>query len=215
MELKEYWEILTKEKVLFWSLFLGIIMGGLMFFIFQTDVYGFEMSIDVGRENSLKLERTGFKKELNYDYYYRLEADDNFTKNVVAWLSDAKMKQAIFSLATKKAVKNKINSNFTLAKKRFKAKQLAPNYIKIKSKLIDEAQAEILYQSIKEIIQERNHRLANFNQTENELPWFKLIFYQPLSYLYKISFSLSATMSILVGFWVSFFAVLIKHYWEK
>lgn len=201
MELKEYALILKKYKKVFFGVWLGFFAVAMLMFFLQKNLFEATLSIDLGRN---KVE-TSQNKEAGYDQFYRLEADDRFSKNIEQWLKDPNVVNAVYA-ESKISLKNETLGSLS---KKFKAEKLAPGYLQVRYAVEDQAQAKKISDAIREQI---NRKIEVLNPKEEN--WFEAVFSGPVMAPKKLPWELFFLGGLLGGLLIAFFATLTVFYWQ-
>lgn len=197
MELKEYLKIIKKNSVIFWITWILVVIVAELVLIFEPQKYQISLPIGLSRTDS-QLE------ESDYDYFYQLEANNLFGKEVVRWVNDSgAIKDAIDDLiGTEEAAK---------IKKTLIAEQLSSGFIKIQFLVDSPNNLGSTVDKIKSAIEQRVVALA----PNKEKPWFKLVFGEVFIEKKQLPFWPINIFAVLIGFWVALFFALLRHYWQK
>lgn len=194
MELKDYFYLIKRNKNLFWSIWLGVILIGIGTLIFQPEKYQATMSIDIARTQD---ENKDYSKDYSkdYDQYYRLEADERFSRQIVAWLKDP---------ATLGSIKEEEKNNF----QKLKAEKLAPSFVQIEYQLAIDQNAKQTFVAIQKAL---DGKVTALDPGTGE--WFRLVYYGPVLTPATLPFWPVIFGALILGLLTSIFALLAKEYW--
>lgn len=202
MELKKLIKILLKNKGLFIGVWLAIVILATVWFFSQSPKYEAFLAVEISRDS---LEET---KDYQYNQYYRLLADEKFADTVTQWSKDPEIVKVIFQEAK---VPLEVDS-LRQASKILNGEKMTANYVQIKFSASSEERAERIVDSIKKTFSSKAEDLNQFSQDKN---WFKLIFSDSLIVLKKNSFGITFIASLVLGFILAIFVVLMHHYWKE
>lgn len=201
MELKEFIDLLKNNIKVFWLILIGAIFVGLGIFNYQKSFYVASIGVDIAREK----ENIKDSPNYQYDQFYRLQADEKFGQNIVSWLEDPSFN----NLNQKDFEKGQVGEWSDISG--IKVFQPSANYLKIDFKSKNPLSAHLFGKVLKENLKERTEQL-NFSQSDN---WFKLIFSQTYVAKNNPNIYIFLIVSILLGSFLGFLAVLFKDYFQK
>lgn len=193
MELKEYIAIFKKHFKLF-LLATALIMAAII--IFQSAkplTYKTSLALNITRDGSQKTD------DYKYDEFYRLQADERFADTVVRWMALPGITADICDEAG-------VSKN-----KKFKAKRFSSQVIEITYITSDVKTAQKLSDSIIKVLNRETEKLNEFQKNE---AWFKILGSRPIITNNKPDLWKTALVGLLIGAFLGFWAILIKHYLE-
>jgi len=213
MELKEYVRVIKeniKPFLFLWFLAVGV---SLVIFIQKEKVFEVVVSLDLARQEKKVQPGEELKNEsIEYDHYYRMEADDRFGKKISKWMEDARIREKIFA----KAKENGFDDELEIAKigKSIRAEQLAPGYVKISWRISNPADAGKVALAVQTILKEK---VASLGEQEGNKTkeWFRLVFNEPIVFERKMELKLFLPLALLGGFLIANFIVLFWYYWKN
>ncbi|MEI9966798.1 MAG: hypothetical protein WDN67_04160 [Candidatus Moraniibacteriota bacterium] len=88
MELREYLDIIWRDRRFLGGVFLLGLALGLLVFLFQPVRFQGSLLLNIGRSVSAQAPVSG---EYTYDDFYRLQADERFADTVVRWLQSPRI----------------------------------------------------------------------------------------------------------------------------
>jgi len=193
MELKEYIAILKKHFKLFLLMIFLVAAAIIVFQIARPLTYKASLALNITRDGSQKTD------DYKYDDFYRLQADERFADTVVRWMALPAITKSIYSEAG-------VSEN-----EKFKAKRLSSQLIEITYFTSDVKTAQELSKAIIKTLNRETKKLNEFQKNEN---WFRILESEPAIKDNRIDLWKSSLAGILIGFFLGFWAVLIKHYLE-
>ena len=199
MELKEYWLILQKYRDLFAIIVATTIILFLVYFFLRPVYFDASLTINITRSG---IQETS---DYQYDSFYRLQADEKFADTLVQWLKSPSVVTNIY----RKAGLLYPKSNLRKLSKRLKADRVSPQSIIVTYSSPDQKSAEQLSKSIKQEITENIQSLNTQQKQEN---WFKIIVLDPVIIAHSVSIFWILGISLLSGFFLGFWTVLIVFY---
>jgi capsular polysaccharide biosynthesis protein len=199
MELKEYWLILQKYRDLFAIIVATTIILFLVYFFLRPVYFDASLTINITRSG---IQETS---DYQYDSFYRLQADEKFADTLVQWLKSPSVVTNIY----RKAGLVYPKSNLRKLSKRLKADRVSPQSIIVTYSSPDQKSAEQLSKSIKQEITENIQSLNTQQKQEN---WFKIIVLDPVIIAHSVSIFWILGISLLSGFFLGFWTVLIVFY---
>jgi len=194
MDLKEYIQIFKKHFKLFVFVIITTVVGGVVVQTLLPTMHKVEVSLDITRSGQ-QIETTDYR----YDEFYRLQADERFADTVVRWLQSGRIREDI-AIATKE-----------ISFKKLKARRLSSQLVEVTFLVSEIKHSEKVTNSISNVLNKKSKEL---NKDQNNPNWFKIIVSKPVVSECKLSIvKLIIIMSIL-GAFIGFWAVFIKHYLE-
>ncbi len=199
MEIKEYLNLLKAQKRLFWEIVGGIILVSFAYFYLKPVVYETSLILNVTRKGSQA------SQDYRFDDFYRLQADEKFSETLVQWLKSPRVISDIWSHAGK----DLRNPSLRQISGMIKAEKLSPQVISVKFSASEPETAKKISASILEIISEKTESL---NKDQQEETWFQIQAFDPIIVLAQINPLKLLFFSFLVGIFLGFWTVLIRHY---
>ncbi len=199
MELKEYLKIFKANIKIFLIAVILIVVGSFVYFGTKPVSYNNSLTLNITRMGEQKT------NAYQYDDYYRLQADDQFSDTIVEWLKDPRTVANIYADAKVDAGK-------------FSMKQLSGSFgvEKLSSQIVSVSfSAPTVEQGEKisgAIVREISKNTDMLNQSQNEENWFKIVAQDPVIIRWHISPFLIFLASLLAGIFVAFWLVLVVHY---
>ena len=202
MDLKNYIKIFAKNWV--WLLVtVAIVLGiGIGYKKYQdSKPISYEVSL------LLNVTRLGTQSTdaYRFDDFYRLQADERFADTVVRWLESPRIVSNIYNEI------GKVSGDVSLKElsSAFKAKRLTSQVIEVDFKSESASSAQDTSVAVTRMLNEESKSL---NQFQKEDSWFKVIGDEPVIKEYKVSWKNVLLVSIVLGIFLGFWVVLIKHY---
>jgi len=193
MELKEYITIFKKHFKLFLLMIFLVTAAIIVFQIVRPLTYKTSLALNITRDGSQKTD------DYKYDDFYRLQADERFADTVVRWMALPAITESIYSEAG------------VSEGEKFKAKRLSSQLIEITYITSDVKTAQKLSDSIIKVLNRETEKLNEFQKNE---AWFKILGGQPIITDNKPNLWKSAPVGLLIGVFLGFWTVIIKHYLE-
>jgi len=201
MEFKNFLKLIKTYLATFITLFLIVFFTGLLIYDYQNKLYNGNVAVNISREASLKNQ----KEEFQYDYFYRLQADEKFGKNVISWVGDPKL------MNQNKVDFEKIKRSNWEDISKVKAVQQSPNYVRISFKSQTPQSAMIFGKVLGENLIDKAESLNESKKNDN---WFKLVVDETQISKTDINIYLVLIFSSLLGILVGIFGVLIMNYFS-
>jgi len=199
MELKEYFLIIKKQLTLFFAVIFLVILSVFVYFLFRPILFDISIFLNITRAGNQNF------NEYSYDNFYRLQADDKFAETVVEWLKSPR----IVSDINTEAGREMKNVSLRQLTRVFQTTKLSSQIVSVKFSAIDQKTAEKLSLSISKILKQKVERL-NEDQKQND--WFEIKADVPIIIQNKPNYGIVFVVSLLVGIFLGFWVVLIKHY---
>ncbi len=206
MELKELIAILKKNKVIFWSIWLSIILltGIFYHWINFSAPYQANFSINLGRSEQGR----GADYSVDHDHYYRLEADELFAKRVSNWLQEPTIVREILA-------KSKQSSPVSFAgslEEFFEVGKQATGLLSVTFATSSSQNTQAIFSATQKTLQSQVEKL---NRGQSKPGWFQLIFSQPLTLPKSYPISPFLAFSLAGGLFLAILGTLIRHYWQE
>ncbi len=201
MELKEYLNIIKKHQQLFFGTIIIIALVVLGYFYLLPVRYDASLTLNVTRAGSQ--ETTDYK----YDDYYRLQADERFVDTIVEWLKSPRVVSDIYAAANMESdssAAGKLSKNITAEKR-------SSQIVAVSFSASTASDAQKISAGIAKVVIE-NTNLLNNDQKENT--WFEIVSAAPVIAKYQPNYKIILLASLLLGIFLGFWGVLIKHYLE-
>jgi capsular polysaccharide biosynthesis protein len=199
MELKEYLAIFKKHLKLFLGVITIFLLAGLAWQFLQPLTYKSSLTLNVTRIGTQKTDA------YRYDGFYRLQADERFADTVVRWLQSPRIVADIYNDA--KIMASGLSQR-TLSKI-FKAQRLSSQEILVTYVTSDSRTAQTLAESIVKVINSKADELNKFQKEEN---WFTILGSEPVVRENRRDTRIVLFASLVLGAFLGFWAVLIRHY---
>lgn len=199
MELREYVGIFRRNTHVFLVTVAACVIVGLVWQISQREYVVSDLTLNVTR--------SGSEKTIDYQYhdFYRLQADERFADTVVRWLQSPRTVSDIFADARLDAGDM---SQRTLAHT-LKAERLSSQVIRVTYDAKDVQAAEKLAHSIVTVL---NKESATLNKDQQESAWFTIQGAEPVVRDGRLSIAFVFVVSLAIGAFLGFWAVLFQNY---
>ncbi len=188
MELREFFRLFVVRKKLFFGIIFVSIIGGIIFFFAQPQMYKTYLLLNITRNH---VQNT---TDYTYDDFYRLQADERFADTVVRWVGAPHVKIAVFGA----------DSRVHLSAKRTSSQVVEVTYKTRTQEAAQEAASALL-----SVI---NQEAENLNDHQKKVGWFYVIGSDPV--IVDVTHALQAVLLVVgfAGFFIAFWAVLIVQY---
>ncbi len=201
MELREIVEIFRKQR----NFYLGIVL----LFVFTAWLWQLDQGVNYQATLLLNIGRAGVSETTDYTYdsFYRLQADERFADTVVRWLTTPRVVEDIY-------YESRLNPTGLDAKALgavFSAGRLSSQMITVKYGGADPKVLEELARSAVTVL---NRYTDTLNTEAREKSWFVVIGSDPVIRERHISLELALGVGLVLGLFVGFWLVLIRHYWS-
>lgn len=200
MELKEYFLIIKKQLKLFLAIIVFIIFGTFVYFFFRPVSFDASLFLNITRSGKQ------ISDEYKYDDFYRLQADEKFAETIVEWLKSPRVVTDINS-----EVKNTENFNLKQLASFFQANKLSSQVVSVKFSTPDKATAE---KTAKAIFNVLKINTAELNEDQKEDVWFEIKAQDPVIVQADFDYRVIFLISLIVGIFLSFWIILLRHYLE-
>jgi uncharacterized protein involved in exopolysaccharide biosynthesis len=195
MELKEFFKMFQIHKKLFFGIIAIFLIIGSIFYFTQTQTYKTILTLNITRDVSVKV------KEYSYDDFYRLQADERFADTVVRWIQAPHIIVNVF---------DEIDTNSMLFnKKKFDAKRLSSQVVNVEFVTFSKKDAKNVSKKLVILLNEESQKL---NQKQDQENWFVILGSEPITENANKSLIFIFGVSLFLGFFVAFWAVMIRHY---
>lgn len=180
-------------------IFVGI--GLVWQYFFQKSSVVSNLTLNIARSGSDATDA------YQYDDFYRLQADERFADTVVRWLASPRMATDIYENVQ---VDTNSLSSRALAHS-FAAERLSSQMIQVTYTATDEQMAKRLSQSI---MNNLNRESMDLNKGQRDRSWFLIVGDDPVVRDGRLSMGLVAIVSLVLGMFIGFWMVLLRHYFE-
>ncbi|XLQ20072.1 MAG: hypothetical protein ACKUBY_05840 [Candidatus Moraniibacteriota bacterium] len=183
------------HKKLFFGIIAIFLIIGSIFYFTQTQTYKTILTLNITRDVSVKV------KEYSYDDFYRLQADERFADTVVRWIQAPHIIVNVF---------DEIDTNSMLFnKKKFDAKRLSSQVVNVEFVTFSKKDAKNVSKKLVILLNEESQKL---NQKQDQENWFVILGSEPITENANKSLIFIFGVSLFLGFFVAFWAVMIRHY---
>ena len=193
MELRECIRIFYRYRTLFLGTVASLVVVGLAVQSLQPIRYAVEITMNVAR---LGIRATS---DYSYEDFYRLQADERFADTVVRWLESPRI---VGDIAREARASDEVS---------FDAGRLSSQVIRIRYATRDEASARRIADTIFTVL---NRETQSLNQDRQEDGWFTLVGETPAIVDARVSRGRAFFLSLSLGVFFGFFAVLFRWYWD-
>ncbi len=152
----------------------------------------------------LNVTRTGTQQtsEYAYDDFYRLQADERFADTVVRWLGDPRIISDIYSSA-----KVSMHPSESLGAKRLSSQMISVTFAS--------PTVEYAKKTASSIVDILNKQTEELNKQQKQSTWFYILGSEPVITVAGWPWPKVLVASLLVGAFLAFWTVLLRHYFEK
>lgn len=199
MEFKELIAVFQKQRTFFFGVVILFLASAFLWQSNQRPVYEATLLLNIGRGG---VQNT---TEYTYDSFYRLQADERFADTVVRWLTTPRVVEDIYTDAN---LREKITSGGNL-KRVFNAGRLSSQVIEVSYTGENEKSLAQLTASVTKVL---NRYTESLNKENKETSWFVVIGSDPVIRDARIGLNLALFVGLIVGLFVAFWAVLLRHY---
>jgi capsular polysaccharide biosynthesis protein len=194
MELKEYILIFKKHYKLFWLIVALTMFAGIAFQFLRPINYKANLTLNITRVGSQET------SDYKYDDFYRLQADERFADTIVRWLGSPRILEDI-----------KNNSGVNGWQAKIKAQRLSSQMIQAVYYVDGPKIGKQLSDSILKVLNQETEKL---DEDQNEKTWFRVIGSEPVVILNQFRTGYVLLISLMLGFFLGFWGVMLKHYWK-
>ncbi len=187
MELKDFFTIFIIHRKVFWLIIIFAIICGIIIYFVQNQTYKTYLTLNITRSSSSQ------REEYSYDSFYRLQADERFADTVVRWTQSARVIEDVFG-----------NHN-----NKFDSKRLSSQVISVTFVTKTKKQANDIASKLVTVLNQESQKLNTQQKQDN---WFIILGSRPVISDNKLSFVFLIGLSSFIGFFIAFWAVMIKHY---
>jgi len=200
MDLRDYINIFKKQKKVFWTIVFLSVLIAVIWQQSQRVEYQATLLLNIGRAG---VENT---QEYTYDSFYRLQADERFADTVVRWLGSPRVVEDIYSAAGPDS-RNIVGIRDL--KSAFGAKRLSSQMIEV---TYTDASDKTLKKISEAATATLNRYAESLNKENKETNWFVIIGNDPVIRDARVPLPLSAMVGLVLGVFIGFWAVLLRHY---
>ena len=201
MELRELIAVFQRQKNFF--------LGGVIFFVFfawvwqqnQSEILKSTLLINIGRAG------VSGTADYTYDSFYRLQADERFADTVVRWLSSPRVVEDIY----REAHLDPKSLDLKDLSRVFEAGRLSSQMVTVSYQGSNEASLKQLATATVTVL---NRYTDTLNTKEREKSWFVVIGSDPVIRDGRIAPRLALLVGLVIGIFISFWAVLLRHYYQ-
>lgn len=202
MELRDYADIFRKQEKVFWMTVFLCVLAAIVWQKSQRVTYQATLLLNIGRAGVQNTE------EYTYDGFYRSQADERFADTVVRWLGSPRVVEDIYGAANADMEKKSVRD----LKSTFEAKRLSSQMIEVTYTDTDIGMLE----KIADVMTATLNRYADsLNKENKEVNWVVVIGSDPIIRDARVPFFLSVAVSLLLGVFIGFWAVVIRHYFQS
>lgn len=188
--------------MLFIGIVLFVLVGAFVWQRSQPVSYQATLLLNVGRSGAQET------TDYTYDSFYRLQADERFADTVVRWLGSPRVVEDIYAEA--RLDPGSIGTRDL--KSVFRAGRLSSQMIEVNFTGRSEKTVRALSDSSATVL---NRYAESLNRDNQEKNWFVIIGSDPVIRDGRVNLSLSLLVGLLAGFFIAFWAVLIRHYFSS
>lgn len=199
MDFREYWLILKTDHRFFFTILIGLWLLSFLWFLLQPPRYQGVLLLNVGRTASEP------SSEYSYDNFYRLQADERFADTLVRWLANSRIVSDILEEAGSTA---DFSSEKALSHQ-FQAKRLSSQVVEVRYTAATRESVQRYSEALVETTQKYTESL-NASQAN----WFRVVGSEPVIRDARIPAWPFLAVTFLVALFISFWAVLGKHYFS-
>ena len=194
MELKDFFEIFVIHKKIFWGIIVFCIICCTIVYFVQDQTYKTSLTLNITRSAGPETQ------EYSYDSFYRLQADERFADTVVKWTQSAYVVKEVFG---------DVGGNSFMNRNKFNSKRLSSQVIDVTFVTTTKKQADLIAQKLVKMLNQESQKL---NKQQRQNNWFIILSTEPVISDNTISLLFLITLGASIGFFVAFWAVMIKHY---
>jgi len=195
MEVREYFEIIKRQRKTFLITLVGVIAFGMSGYFLIPVRYKVNMELNITR--------IGYQKnttDYRYDEFYRLQADERFADTVVRWIE---------SPLTQKNILQK--SGFSEFKK-LRAARLSSQMVEVTFLVDKKTNALPIAKAVSETL---NEKTAKLNKYQHDPNWFIILSGTPIVSEYKWGILKFFAATVLLGLFIALWTVFLRHYFKQ
>ncbi|MBP7060977.1 MAG: hypothetical protein KBA91_03310 [Candidatus Moranbacteria bacterium] len=202
MELRNFIALFRKQKTLFLGILFVSVVGSWVWQSGQPLTYRATLLLNIGRTGA------SATTDYTYDSFYRLQADERFADTVVRWLSAPRVVEDIYTEAHLESNTLGIKTLGTV----FSAGRLSSQVIAVQYGGANKKALEQMAQSAVTVL---NRYTNSLNTEARDKSWFVVLGSEPVVRDGRVSLHLALLVGALLGLFVGFWAVLIRHYFSR
>jgi capsular polysaccharide biosynthesis protein len=199
MELKEYFLILKKNLNLFLLIIAAVIVIAFGYFYLRPVSYDTSLTLNISRIGTQET------ADYRYDDFYRIQADDKFAETVTQWIKSPRIVADIYTDAG-------INTgSFSLRQlsKSLSPEKLSSQIVSVSFSSPDQKTAKKVSKAVIKIVSDNTNSL---NKDQNNKTWFKIVPSEPVTKKYHIGSTVLFLASLLLGIFLGFWIIMLRHY---
>lgn len=203
MELKEYWGIIKRNKLVLVAVWGLIVLAPTLFFFGKSQQYQTVFSLNVGRR---AVEKTS---DYQYDQYYRLLADEKFSDVVLLWMKDPETVAEVLEKSGVSAKKLSLQEleNF------FQGKRLSASYSRVVFQGPSPELAKKMVENWQVVLDEKTDRMTGGQNQRGDL--FAVRLGRPITDFYSPDYLLILLVAALAALPPAVFAAMAVDYFKK
>ncbi len=204
MELREYFRIISKYKVIFWITVLVLTVGAFVFTKTQPKTFLASTALTVNKASSLKQSQVNYYL---YDNYYNVQSSSLFSQIVTSWYSSAAVVAEIYN----KAGIPVPNVSQKVLAKTFKAGRVEPATLNVSITGADKETVSKLIKASVDVMQAKTNELSK-SDTENV---YDLVTFPPLVNETSPNIWLNTVIGLFAGIFLGAVLALAIEYFRK
>lgn len=202
MELKEYIKIIKNNLKLFGLIIIITVAAVFVYFCTRPVSFDVSLMLNVTRGG------TPVSTEYNYGGFYRLQADEKFAETIVRWIKSPRVVLDIFQEAGLDSQKLSVGKLSGI----FNSEKMSSQIVSVSFSSTSEKQAVKTAQAINKIISQNTR---NLNQDQKEKDWFEILASEPVIIKSQANYGIILPISLAVGIFLAFWAVMLVHYFKE
>ncbi len=204
MELREYFRIISKYKLVFWTVIVVAALGAFIFTKFQSKSYLASTTLTVNKASALKQSEANYYL---YDNYYNVQSSALFAQIVTSWFSSAAVVKDIYA----KANLDLPNVSQRTLSKTFKATRIEPATIYVSLSGADKEQATQLINAAATVMQDKTNELGRTDK-ENV---YDIVNFTPIISETTAALWLNTLIGLIAGILIGAIVALGVDYFRK
>lgn len=199
MEIKEYWNIIKRDRYFLLGVVMAVIGLSFAYFFLRPEKYQASLILNITRTG------TQAAQDYRFDDFYRLQADEKYAETIVEWLKSPRVVSDIYQEAEIEV------SNLSLRQlsRAFEVDKLSAQVVSVGFAFSDERKARDVCLAIVNIVEKNTQEL---NAEQKNATWFKIISQEPVIVRQVFSGMTVFVASFLVGFFLGFWLVMLRHF---